>query len=102
MPTLLVYELYDVQPAAGQLGWSVPPFDAAVATDSAGRQRLVARGAFNSKGPLFGLIAVLRAFREAGVPLPCNLRFLIEGEEEIGSPGLAAAHPRAPRGTGGL
>jgi acetylornithine deacetylase/succinyl-diaminopimelate desuccinylase-like protein len=90
LPTLLVYELYDVQPAAHQPGWSVPPFDAVVLTDPAGRQRLVGRGAFNSKGPLFGLLATLHAFAEAGVALPCNLRFLIEGEEEIGSPGLAA------------
>lgn len=67
LPTLLIYDLYDVQPTAGQPGWSVPPFDAALLTDPAGRCRLVGRGA-----------------------LPCNLRFLIEGEEEIGSPGLAA------------
>jgi acetylornithine deacetylase/succinyl-diaminopimelate desuccinylase-like protein len=90
LPTLLIYDLYDVQPAIGQAGWSVPPFDASLDTDDAGRCRLVGRGAFNSKGPLFGLLATLRAFAEAGVALPCNLRFLIEGEEEIGSPGLAA------------
>lgn len=89
LPTLLVYDLYDVQPAAGQPGWSVPPFEAALVTDPAGRSRLVGRGAFNSKGPLFGLLGALRAFAEAGAALPCNLRFLIEGEEEIGSPGLA-------------
>lgn len=87
-PTLLFYELYDVQPAAGQPGWSVDPFAASILTDAAGRRRLVARGAFNSKGPLFGALAVLRAFREAGVALPVNFRFLIEGEEEIGSPSL--------------
>jgi acetylornithine deacetylase/succinyl-diaminopimelate desuccinylase-like protein len=90
LPSLLFYDLYDVQPAAGQPGWSVPPFDAALVTGAGNRRRLVGRGAFNSKGPLFATIATLRAFAEAGVALPCNLRFLIEGEEEIGSPGLLA------------
>ena len=90
LPTLLFYDLYDVQPAEGQAGWTVPPFAAEVANG-----RLIGRGAFNSKGPLFGFLATLRACAEAGVALPCNLRFLIEGEEEIGSPSLAgyiAAH----------
>lgn len=86
-PTLLFYELYDVQPAAGQPGWTVPPFDATIVPDGAGR-RLVGRGAFNSKGPLVGFLAVLRAFRDAGVALPVNLRCVIEGEEEVGSPSL--------------
>ena len=88
LPTLLFYDLYDVQPADGQPGWTVPPFAAEIVTDTAGRQRLVGRGAFNSKGPLIGSLATLRAFSEAGVTLPCNIRFLIEGEEEIGSPSL--------------
>jgi acetylornithine deacetylase/succinyl-diaminopimelate desuccinylase-like protein len=83
LPTLLFYDLYDVQPAEGQPGWSVPPFAAEIVGD-----RLVGRGAFNSKGPLFGFLATLHAFAEAGVRLPCNIRFLIEGEEEIGSPSL--------------
>ena len=88
LKTLLFYDLYDVQPAEGQPGWSVPPFAADIVTDEAGRRRLVGRGAFNSKGPLFGTLATLRAFAEADVALPCNIRFLIEGEEEIGSPSL--------------
>jgi acetylornithine deacetylase/succinyl-diaminopimelate desuccinylase-like protein len=88
LPTLLFYDLYDVQPAAGQPGWTVPPFAAEIVSDDAGRRRLVGRGAFNSKGPLIGSLATLRAFAEAGARLPCNIRFLIEGEEEIGSPSL--------------
>ncbi len=88
LPTLLFYVLYDVQPADGQLGWTVPPFAAEVITDAAGRRRLVDRGAFNSKGPLIGTLATLRVFAETGIALPCNLRFLIEGEEQIGSPSL--------------
>ena len=88
LPTLLFYDLYDVQPAEGQPGWNVPPFAADIVIDDSGRRRLVGRGAFNSKGPLIGSLATLRAFAEAGVPPPCNIRFLIEGEEEIGSPSL--------------
>lgn len=87
-PTLLFYELYDVQPARGQPGWTVDPFTADIVTDASGRERLVGRGAFNSKGPLVGALAAIRAFREAGVDCPVNFRFLIEGEEEIGSPSL--------------
>jgi acetylornithine deacetylase/succinyl-diaminopimelate desuccinylase-like protein len=87
-PTLLFYELYDTQPAAGQPGWSVGPFDAAIVDDASGRKRLVGRGAFNSKGPLVAALAAMRAFTEAAVALPVNVRFLIEGEEEIGSPSL--------------
>ncbi|MBL8701733.1 MAG: M20/M25/M40 family metallo-hydrolase [Alphaproteobacteria bacterium] len=88
-PRLLFYELYDVQPAAGQRGWSVDPFAAEIVTAADGRRRLVGRGAFNSKGPLVAALAVFRCFRDAGVELPVDLRFLIEGEEEIGSPSLA-------------
>ena len=86
--TLLFYDLYDVQPASPE-GWIAPPFAADLMADDRGGTMLVGRGTFNSKGPLVGFLAVLRAFREAGVPLPVNVRFLIEGEEEIGSPSLA-------------
>jgi acetylornithine deacetylase/succinyl-diaminopimelate desuccinylase-like protein len=88
LPKLLLYELYDVQPAAGQPGWSVPPFAASTITDETGRRRLVGRGTFNSKGPLVASLAVLKACRDSGIAPPVNLRFLIEGEEEIGSPSL--------------
>src|SRR5947209_12334267 len=88
LPTLLIYDLYDVQPAVGQAGWSVDPFAAEIVTDAQGRRRLVGRGAFNSKGPLFGTLAALKAFKRTGIAPPVNFRFLIEGEEEIGSPSL--------------
>lgn len=98
LPTLLIYDLYDVQPAVGQAGWSVDPFAAEIVTDAQGRRRIVGRGAFNSKGPLFGTLAVLKAFKRTGIAPPVNFRFLIEGEEEIGSPSLpkyiAANHDR--------
>jgi acetylornithine deacetylase/succinyl-diaminopimelate desuccinylase-like protein len=85
--TLLLYELYDVQPAK-EAGWISPPFEAAIHPVPDGGKKIVGRGAFNSKGPLVGFLTVLRAFRDAGIPLPVNVRFLIEGEEEIGSPSL--------------
>jgi acetylornithine deacetylase/succinyl-diaminopimelate desuccinylase-like protein len=88
LPTLLIYDLYDVQPAKGQAGWTVDPFAAEIVTDPQGRRRLVGRGAFNSKGPLFGTLAVLKAFQRERIAPPVNFRFLIEGEEEIGSPSL--------------
>ncbi len=88
LPTLLLYDLYDVQPAAGQPGWSAPPFAASIIAGPDGRDRLIGRGAFNSKGPLVGTLATLHCFQHAGVPIPCNIRFLFEGEEEIGSPSL--------------
>jgi acetylornithine deacetylase/succinyl-diaminopimelate desuccinylase-like protein len=85
--TLLLYELYDVQPA-DETGWISPPFEAAVHPVRGGGNKIVGRGAFNSKGPLVGFLTVLRAFHDAGIALPLNVRFLIEGEEEIGSPSL--------------
>ncbi len=73
-PTLLVYDLYDVQPAAGQPGWSVPPFAAVLEPDAAGRERLVARGAFNSKGALLDHLSrccALSARRGSRCPATC-------------------------------
>ncbi len=86
-PRLLFYELYDTQPAPPE-GWHVPPFQPAVVDDGNG-PRIVGRGAFNSKGPLMAFLTVLKAFRDADVRVPVAIRFLIEGEEEIGSPSLA-------------
>lgn len=85
--TLLFYELYDTQPASPE-GWICPPFEPATAELDGVGPALVGRGAFNSKGPLVAFLAVLAAFHESGTNLPVNLRFVIEGEEEIGSPSL--------------
>jgi acetylornithine deacetylase/succinyl-diaminopimelate desuccinylase-like protein len=86
-PRLLFYELYDTQPAE-EAGWLIPPFEPAV-VDGEGGARIIGRGAFNSKGPLMAFLTVLRAFHDAGVAPPLQVRFLVEGEEEIGSPSLA-------------
>jgi acetylornithine deacetylase/succinyl-diaminopimelate desuccinylase-like protein len=77
-PTVLRYGMYDVQPAGAQ--WTVDPF-AAELRDG----KLMARGAANSKG---ALAASILAF--ASAPSPCRQIFVCEGEEELGSPRLAA------------
>lgn len=85
--TVLFYELYDVQPA-GEPGWLAPPFAGEVLDLPGCGLSVVGRGAFNSKGCVAGFINVLEAFRRAGRKPPVNVRFMIEGEEEIGSRNL--------------
>jgi acetylornithine deacetylase/succinyl-diaminopimelate desuccinylase-like protein len=82
-PHLLLYCLYDVQPAEPS-EWSLPPFAAERTVDG----RIVARGACNTKGPLVAFIEAVRAMRKSNQPLP-PIHFVVEGEEEIGSPNLS-------------
>jgi acetylornithine deacetylase/succinyl-diaminopimelate desuccinylase-like protein len=84
--TLLVYGMYDVQPVDGQ-AWTTPPFAAEVWNHPEGGESLVARGACNSKGPLMAFLHAVEALRATG-GLPLNLKWTIEGEEEIGSVAL--------------
>ncbi len=91
--TLLVYGMYDVQPVDDQ-PWTTPPFAAEIWDHPEGGESIVARGACNSKGPLMAFLHALAALRAAG-GLPVNIKWTIEGEEEIGSPslpGFYAAH----------
>jgi acetylornithine deacetylase/succinyl-diaminopimelate desuccinylase-like protein len=93
-PTILVYGHYDVQPAGDEREWETPPFAPSVRDG-----RIYARGASDDKGPVFIALETARAFERAG-GAPLNVRFLIEGEEEIGSPslpGFLAAHADALR-----
>jgi acetylornithine deacetylase/succinyl-diaminopimelate desuccinylase-like protein len=85
--TILFYELYDVQPA-DEDDWLVPPFSAEVMELPGFGTSVIGRGAFNSKGCLAGFLNVLEAYRRAGRKPPVNVRFLVEGEEEIGSRSL--------------
>jgi acetylornithine deacetylase/succinyl-diaminopimelate desuccinylase-like protein len=83
-PTVLVYGHYDVQPT-GTLGeWSTPPFDLTIDGDVAR-----GRGVTDDKGPVLIALQTARAFIEQEGALPLNVKFLLEGEEEIGSPHLA-------------
>lgn len=92
-PTLMVYGHYDVQPAVPLEMWRTPPFDPHVSEDGV----ITARGASDNKGQIFAHIlgleeALARAAERSpeGTPeLPVNVIFLVEGEEEIGSPNLA-------------
>jgi acetylornithine deacetylase/succinyl-diaminopimelate desuccinylase-like protein len=94
-PWLLVYGLYDTTPL-WEHEWSVPPLEARIvdATDIGVLPHLgkvvVGRGANNHKGPVLSSILAVQAILQSGTDLPCNLIFLIEGEEEIGSPSMAA------------
>lgn len=84
-PTVLVYGHYDVQPTGDEAEWLTPPFEPAIDGDV-----IRGRGATDDKGPVYIALKTAQAFiaQEGGLPL--NVRFLFEGEEEIGSPGLAA------------
>jgi acetylornithine deacetylase/succinyl-diaminopimelate desuccinylase-like protein len=81
-PTVLVYGHYDVQPAELADGWSTNPFEPTIKDDY-----LIARGASDMKGQLFAHFKALEALIQQGDP-PINLKYLLEGEEEIGSPSL--------------
>ena len=79
-PTVLIYGHYDVQPAEPLELWHTPPF---APTVRAGK--LFARGASDNKGQFFAHVKAVEALLATKQPLPVNIRFLIEGEEEIGS-----------------
>jgi acetylornithine deacetylase/succinyl-diaminopimelate desuccinylase-like protein len=82
--TVLIYGHYDVQPPDPLDVWTTPPFDPRI-TDG----RIYARGAADNKGQILAhILGVAETLRENG-SLPVNVIFLIEGEEEIGSPNLA-------------
>ena len=83
-PTILVYGHYDVQPPGDETSWTTPPFEPAVRDG-----RLYGRGASDDKGPVVVALETARRFHERGEE-GLNVRFLIEGEEEIGSPSLPA------------
>jgi len=81
--TLLIYGMYDVQPVDDQV-WTTPPFAAEIWNHPEGGESIVARGACNSKGPLVALLHAIEALQATG-GLPLNIKWTIEGEEEIGS-----------------
>lgn len=82
-PTLIIYNHYDVQPPEPLDEWHYPPFGAEVHDGI-----LYGRGATDAKGNLLAHLKAVDAFRVAGEPLPCHLKFLFDGEEESGSPSL--------------
>lgn len=83
-PTVLVYGHYDVQPAVMEDGWDSDPFEPVVRDG-----KLYARGSSDDKGQMFAQVKAFEALLATGKPA-VNVKFLIEGEEEIGSPNLGA------------
>lgn len=84
-PTVLIYGHYDVQPADPLDLWTSPPFEPRLADGI-----ITARGAADNKGQIMAHILGVEAALAAGGELPVNVLFVVEGEEEIGSPNLAA------------
>ncbi len=83
--TLIVYGMYDVQPVADQ-PWTHDPFAADLVPQPPFPLVVVARGAYNSRGPYRLWLNALEAVLAVTGTLPVNLMFIAEGEEEIGSP----------------
>jgi acetylornithine deacetylase/succinyl-diaminopimelate desuccinylase-like protein len=83
LPTVLVYGHYDVQPADPAELWETPPFEPVLRAG-----KIYARGASDDKSQVYLHIKALETML-ATEQLPCNIQFLIEGEEESGSEGLA-------------
>jgi acetylornithine deacetylase/succinyl-diaminopimelate desuccinylase-like protein len=94
----LVYSHYDVQPVGQLTAWSSGPF-AAVVRDG----KLYARGAANSKGDLVARLSAVEAYQKTFGKLPLCLRFIVEGEDGLGSPSLdrlASENPEMLRADG--
>jgi acetylornithine deacetylase/succinyl-diaminopimelate desuccinylase-like protein len=88
LPTVLVYGHYDVQPADPIDLWHSPPFEPVVKkTDIHPEGAIFARGACDDKGQMFMHVKAMEALIKSN-ELPCNVKFMIEGEEEVGSENL--------------
>lgn len=83
LPTVLVYGHYDVQPPEPLEKWTTPPFEPQVRDG-----KIFARGADDDKGQLFMHLKAFEMMVATGT-LPCNVKFMIEGEEETGSASIA-------------
>lgn len=81
-PTVLVYGHYDVQPADPLNLWTSPPFEPVVKDE-----KIYARGACDDKGQMYMHLKAYDAMMQNG-GIPCNLKFMFEGEEEVGSVNL--------------
>src|SRR5512140_247442 len=82
-PTVLIYGHYDVQPPEPLELWRHPPFEGVIEGND-----LVARGASDDKGQMFAHIKGVESLLKTEGKLPMNVKFLLEGEEEVGSENL--------------
>ncbi|EPE3205167.1 M20/M25/M40 family metallo-hydrolase, partial [Cronobacter sakazakii] len=92
--TLVLYNMYDVMPADAE-GWQVDPFSGGIRHWADKGDVFISRGAENNKGPLAGMLTVVRDLWESG-RLTTNLEILLEGEEECGSGTLRRYLARTP------
>jgi acetylornithine deacetylase/succinyl-diaminopimelate desuccinylase-like protein len=89
LPTILVYGHYDVQPADPLELWASPPVEPVIKkTDVHPEGAIFARGACDDKGQMYMHVKALE-FMTSTNQLPCNVKFMIEGEEEVGSESLS-------------
>jgi acetylornithine deacetylase/succinyl-diaminopimelate desuccinylase-like protein len=82
--TLLFYNHYDVQPPEPLNEWDTPPFEPTIVEGT-----LRARGVSDDKGDIIARLLAIESFQRTKGELPVSIKFLIEGEEEIGSPNIA-------------
>ncbi|MCD5325666.1 MULTISPECIES: dipeptidase [Pontibacillus] len=82
-PTVLIYGHYDVQPASPEELWETPAFEPTIRDD-----KLYARGATDDKGQLYIHVKAVEKLMQENGELPVNVKFCIEGEEEMASPNL--------------
>ncbi len=82
-PTVLVYGHYDVQPPDPEELWETPPFEPTVRDGN-----IYARGASDDKGQSYTHLKSLESYLKSGDEFPVNIKFIFEGEEEVGSPNL--------------
>ena len=94
LPTVLVYGHYDVQPADPIELWTSPPFEPVIKKTAIHPEGAIfARGACDDKGQMYMHVKALEYMTSTG-NLPCNVKFMIEGEEEVGSESLSWFVPR--------
>lgn len=82
--TLLIYMMYDTQPFAGE-EWTSPPLEARLVDIAPFGKCVIARGAINTKGPLVAFLSALESILAVGEEIPVNLKFMAQGDEELGS-----------------
>jgi len=85
--SLIVYLMYDTAPVLDPQSWTSPPFEAEIARLPIGRA-MVGRGTLARRGPLVAFLDAIKAIRASGASLPVNLQFVVEGDENVGSPHL--------------
>ncbi len=89
LPTILVYGHYDVQPADPLELWGSPPFEPIIKTTEIHPEGAIfARGSCDDKGQMYMHVKALE-FMTSTNQLPCNVKFMVEGEEEVGSESLS-------------